>query len=313
MVFAKLAQGSEAREELPDVYDGGSPSVPRSLSSSGGRFSPRDSGIEGLRDRWADEPVSNGRVGRSELLILGSGLAAAIVVYALPFTRFVFSALVTLFHELGHAVAGWLLGYPSIPAFDFVYGGGLTHHGEFQLAIALLVAAAFGYGIWLFRENRRSAAMIGAAFLVWLFFVTSEWRRELAFASAGHLFEFLLAAVLFYQALAGVGWKVPEVERPLGAFAAFFVQIHSMAFAWRLIGDRDFLAWYKEGKGGALMNDLEVIALDLRIYTPLSPSIEGVAKALLVFSVIPIALALVWYFQRARWHRVLQMFWTAET
>ena len=34
--------------------------------------------------------------------MLGCGLAAALVVCAIPFTRFVLSAMVTLFHELGH-------------------------------------------------------------------------------------------------------------------------------------------------------------------------------------------------------------------
>ncbi|HYM61432.1 MAG TPA: hypothetical protein VEZ11_11120 [Thermoanaerobaculia bacterium] len=260
----------------------------------------------------AEEAVANGRIGRKELQILGGGLAAAAIVYAFPLTRFLFSALVTLFHELGHAVVGWLLGYPSLPAFDFVYGGGFTHQGTFHLPIALAVAAAFGYGGWLFRENRVSVALIAVLLVGWLFFVTAEWRRELAIAAAGHAFELILAGIFFYQALSGVGWRVPEVERPLGAFAAFFVQIHSMMFAWRLIHDPDFLAWYREGKGGALMNDLEVVALDVNIYGRLNPGIEGVARWLLVFSIVPMGIALLWYFQRARWHRMLRALRTAR-
>lgn len=260
-----------------------------------------------------EERVADGRITASELKILGVGLAAAIVVYALPFTRFVFSAMVTLFHEFGHAVMGWLMGYPSLPAFDIVYGGGLTHHGAFQLPIVIAIALGFAYLIWLFRENRKSMILAGAIALVWLLFVSKEWRRELAFASAGHLAEFILAGILFYKALAGVGWRSPEFERPLGAFMAFFVQIHSTLFAWRLTKDADFLAWYREGKGGALMNDLEVVALDLHIWLGMTPGIEGVARWLLVFSVLPTIVALVWYFERARWHRVLRALRTAET
>ncbi|MGZ5445746.1 MAG: hypothetical protein ACXWLY_31585 [Thermoanaerobaculia bacterium] len=259
-----------------------------------------------------EERIADGRIGRSELKILGFGLIAAILIYALPFTRFVFSAIVTLFHELGHAVAGWLLGYASIPAFDFVYGGGLTHHGPFRLSIAVAVGCGFAYLAWLFRQNRKSVAIVAVLFLFWLFLVTREWRRELAFASAGHLAEFILAGILFYKALAGVGWRAPDLERPLGAFVAFFVQIHSTLFAWRLIRDPQFLDWYREGKGGALMNDLEVIALDLQIWLGYAPQIEGVAKMLLVFSVLPVVIALVWYFERARWHRLLRALRTVE-
>src|SRR5512140_1968494 len=259
-----------------------------------------------------DDVVSDGRIGRSELTILGSGLVAAIVIYALPFTRSVFSALVTLFHELGHAVVGWLLGHPSLPAFDFVYGGGFTHQGAFKLPIALAIAAGFAYLAYVFRRNVRTLVAITVVFSIWLFFVSSEWRRELVIASAGHAFEFILAGILFYQALSGVGWRIPELERPLGAFAAFFVQIHSMLFAIRLRNDADYLAWYREGKGGALMNDLEVIALDLQIYLGFQPGIKGVAAMLLVFSFVPITVALAWYLFRSRWHRLLDSLLTTE-
>jgi hypothetical protein len=259
-----------------------------------------------------EERVADGRIGPSELRILGFGLGAAILVYAIPFTRFVFSAIVTLFHEFGHAVAGWLFGYASLPSFDLVYGGGLTHHGPFRLSIAIAVACVFGYVGWMFRENRKSLGIVVALFLVWLLFVTREWRRELVFASAGHLAEFILAGILFYKSLAGVGWKSPEMERPVGAFVAFFVQIHSTLFAWRLLNDADFMELYRRGKGGMLMNDLENVALDLQIWLGLAPGIEGVTRALLVFSVLPTVIALVWYFERARWHRVLRALRTVD-
>lgn len=210
---------------------------------------------------------------------IATGLAGAVVIYAIPFTRFVFSALVTLFHELGHAVAGWVMGYPSIPAFDFVYGGGLTHHGEFRRSVAIAVAIVFAWFAWQFREHHKILAIIGAAFVVWLYFVTREWRREIIFASAGHVGELVLAGIFFYRAL---------THGALDAFVGFFVQIHSTLFAWRLLSDSAFLDLYREGKGGALMNDLEVIALNLQIWTGFWPGIEGVARVLLVLSLVPL-------------------------
>jgi hypothetical protein len=166
--------------------------------------------------------------------------------------------------------------------------------------------------MWLFRQNRTTMILIGAIFLGWLLFVSADWRREFAFGAAGHLSECILAGILFYQALSGVGWRIPELERPLGAFIAFFVQINMIFFCRKLMHDPDFLAWYREGKGGMLMNDLEGIALDLHIHTPFNPRIEGVARLLLLFSFLPIVVALVWYFQRARWHRVLRALRTAD-
>jgi hypothetical protein len=232
------------------------------------------------------------RIGAPERRMLAIAFVAAAIVYWLPFTRFVLSALVTLFHEFGHAVMGWLLGVPSIPAFDFVYGGGFTHNTGFKLPVAMLVGAAFGYVAYLNRFNRRALISIGVLAAVWLLFVSREWRRELAIASAGHLSEFILAGVLLYKSVTGTGWRDPVVERPLGAFVAFFVQIHSTLFAWRLLHDPAFLDWYREGKGGALMNDLEVVALDLQIWLGIQPGIEGVTKALLFFSFVPAVIAL---------------------
>jgi hypothetical protein len=252
-----------------------------------------------------EEDAADGRITRRELKILGFGLVAALVVHAVPLLRFVFLALKTLFHELGHAVVAWLLGHPAIPAFDFVYGGGFTHQGSFKLPIALAVAGAFAWLGWRLRGNPRGLAALGAIFAVWLVCVSAEWRRETVIAAAGPAFELIIAGIFFYQALAGVGWRIPEIERPLGAFVAFFVQLYAMQFPLRLINDPDFLAWYQEGKGGALMNDLEVVALNLHIHTPLNPGIKGLAVALFVFSFVPIAVAVLWFLNRAKARRAV--------
>jgi hypothetical protein len=104
--------------------------------------------------------------------------------------------------------------------------------------------------------------------------------------------------------LANVGWRIPEVERGLGAFVAFFVQINVLHFAWRLGHDRAFLDWYLAGKGGALMNDLEVVALDLHIFLGVSPSVETLAGWLLFLCVLPLPVAFLAYRNRRRMYRL---------
>ena len=73
------------------------------------------------------------RAEREGQVALASGLAVAVVAFAFPFSRFVFGYFVTLVHEMGHTLAGWLFGYPSIPAL--YWRGGrrqrlLQHDGE---------------------------------------------------------------------------------------------------------------------------------------------------------------------------------------
>jgi len=258
------------------------------------------------------EHVADGPLGRKEIQAIIIAFVVAMVVYLIPFTRFVLSALVTLFHEFGHAAAGWLTGHPSIPAFDFVYGGGLTSRSTFKLPLALLLGVAWGTLVWFVRANRKTGTLVTAFALVWLFVVTAEWRRELVFSAMGHLGELVLAGAFFYMALANVGFRQPEAERPLALFVAFFVSIHSAHFAWRLRHDLEFLAWYREGKGGMLMNDLEAVALDIQIFTGARPGIAGVALALFIASFFPFVVALVLYRFRSKVNRFASSLLTAD-
>ncbi|MDX1582550.1 MAG: hypothetical protein R3338_03030, partial [Thermoanaerobaculia bacterium] len=190
-------------------------------------------------------------------------------------------------------------------------GGGFTHISGFQPILAAVILGGLIWLAWTLRANRRSLTLLVVVIAVWLFIVSSDWRRETVVAAAGISFELILSAVFFYMALSGQGWRVPEIERPLGAFVAFFVQIATMIFAWRLGHDPDFLAFYLEGKGGALMNDLEIIALNLHIYTPLNPGIEGLSNLLMLVSLVPIGIALLVYLKRRSLHRILRSLVTA--
>lgn len=241
---------------------------------------------------------------RTHFKILGFGLVAAIVASVLPFVSFVLSAIVTLFHELGHAIVAWLMAQPALPAFDFVYGGGFTSFKDFQLPLAIVLAGGWIWLGWIFRRNRKTLVLIAVLAGVWLVAISAGWRRELVIAIAGHAGEFIFAGIFFWMVLANVGWRSPEIERPLGAFVAFFVQIHSMRFAWRLAHDQSFLAWYLKGKGGALMNDLEIVALDLNIYLGINPGVPTVAMWLFVLSVVPLLVALLLFIYQDRVKRV---------
>src|SRR4051812_14020388 len=141
-----------------------------------------------------DDEVADGHVSAYELKIIGGGLAAAIIAHVIPLTRGLFTALVTLVHELGHAIVAWTVGHPALPAFDFVYGGGFTNYGEFRTSLAVLIAGGLGYLAWLFRRNPRTLALIAVVFVVWLIAVSSEWRRETVIAAGGHVSEAIFAA-----------------------------------------------------------------------------------------------------------------------
>ena len=251
-------------------------------------------------------------IGVPEIKILAIGLVLAIVVTAVPLIRFILMPLQIIIHELGHAIAGWLFGYPAIPSFDFVYGGGITPMGAHQIAIALLVAGGFAYLGYLFQGNRRSLILIGACFLVWLFFEASVWRREMLISAAGHMNECVFAGIFLYMALANIGWRMPQVERPLGAFLAFFFEINMIRFCLDLMHDPDVLEVYRQGKGGMLMHDVDAVSSDLIIHTGWHPSIQTLAFLLLLFSFVPLALAVFLYLRRGDVRRVVTSFYVVQ-
>ncbi|ANM31289.1 hypothetical protein ABI59_19485 [Acidobacteria bacterium Mor1] len=222
---------------------------------------------------------------------LSAGAVAGALAHAFPLTAFLLSPLVTLLHEFGHAVVAWLLGCPAIPAFDFVYGGGVTHHQNFQLPIGIAVGGIWAWLGWTFRRNPRTLVLVVTLATLWLVAISSDWRREIVIASAGHLGELVLGAALLGMAIAGVGWRVPEIERPLGAFAGVFVLLQTGSFAWRLRSDAGFLQDYMGGKGGALMNDLELIALDVRIWLAVESDVPGLAGLLILCTIVSLVLA----------------------
>lgn len=216
----------------------------------------------------------------------------AILFNYLPVVSWAMSALVTLFHEAGHAVVAWILGVPALPAFDFAYGGGITHMGGFQPVLALIIFGLAAWGIWLLRAHRNVAIGLSIVLAFWLIIVTAEWRRETVISAAGIGGEMAFAAVFLFMGVTGAGLRHPELERPVAAFCAFYAAFQTLRFGWGLANDRDFLEIYRRGKGGAMMNDLEVIALNLHIHTPFNPGIETLAKLLLFAVPIVMALAL---------------------
>ena len=139
--------------------------------------------MEALREIEAPEGIP-----REGWIALGVGVALAGVVSQLPFLTFVLSYFTVLSHEMGHALFGWLYGYPSIPAFDFVYGGGVTQHTERTLLIAAAVQLALVWSVWLFWRNPVSRSLAAAATAL---YAITAWSslHEAVITAMGHGFK----------------------------------------------------------------------------------------------------------------------------
>jgi hypothetical protein len=179
---------------------------------------------------------------------------------AVPFLRFFGSFLSTLVHEFGHTVAAWAFGYPSVPAFDFVYGGGVTIHDERNTGLLIVTGAAFAFACWSFRRRSRVLAGLGALGAVYVLLAATP-AHEFVIVAAGHGSELLLAGVFIYRGLTGVACRI-EAERPCYVGAGTFIALHAARFGWQLANSEEFRALYEDAKGGGGWMDLSRIATE---------------------------------------------------
>ncbi|MEM6703093.1 MAG: zinc ribbon domain-containing protein [Acidobacteriota bacterium] len=161
------------------------------------------------------------------------GVLLAAALFAFPFTRFVFSYLTIISHELGHAGAHWFFGEPAVPTLDFLAGGGVTF--PFGQSKALLVLAAAGYLSLavLWREHRKALLVLAVVASAHLALALSPAHRAVTVAM-GHGGSMLAAMLCFYRVLDGNALKTP-LERPLYAFVGAFLTFGELSLHGGLV------------------------------------------------------------------------------
>ena len=206
---------------------------------------------------------------RPGLEALLAGTFLAVLVSLLRQVTFFLSYFITLVHELGHAFAAWLFGYAAVPAFDFLYGGGVTMQLESRfLLMVLAIWGSIGWLFWRCRRNAETMRWLLAALVGYCLAYFTPLHEMLAVAM-GHGFELLFAALFLYRGLSGEGCRY-SIERPLYVMLAVFTVLQGMHFSWQLLFDADFRSLYLAGKGGVIDNDFVRLARDYWGGIPLS-------------------------------------------
>jgi hypothetical protein len=213
----------------------------------------------------------------------GIGVVMAGMLTFFPLISFLLHPLSTLVHEIGHTVVFWVFGYPAIPAFDFVNGGGVTmgDHDRSSAVVGAWIMGALILGWWQ-RERKEVLVALAVAAVVY-FYMFNTWRERLAISIGGHGGEILFGALFLYRGLTGWGCKV-EAERPLYAFIGFMVLFNSLRLGFNLVGNTLEKAWYLQGKGG-MDNDLVISGLYLNW------KLEGMGRGLVTATLLAIPAA----------------------
>lgn len=222
---------------------------------------------------------------------LGIGALGAILACSVAPLDRVLRALLTLFHELGHTVMGWVFGYPGLPAFDLRYGGGVT---SLQARSPAVLAGAYLLllgALALLRGNPRGRGCALLALAAFAVCAHSDVHRWLILA-AGHGGELVLGGLFLYRGMTG-GAGTREVERPLYVAVAGYVVLRGVALGWGLVSDPRARTRYENAKGGGHIMDFSRLA-ERHLDVPL----EWVAGAfVLACLAMPVV---VWWIHRHR-------------
>jgi len=223
-------------------------------------------------------------------------IGAALALWTLhsPVLYTLSNMLKTLVHELGHAIAGWGFGIPSVPAFDFTYGGGVTIHQDPSPVVLALIYAALAYLLFLYRHNARSLALLCAIGGAHIASLLTGFDEPIAIAM-GHGFELLFAGIFFYRALSGFAC-VHAAERPLYGFLGFLITFDNMRFAYRLIYSHEHRWMYENAKGGGHWMDFDRLAREFLLV-----DLSAVAYFFMLASAAPLVISLALYCTRDRW------------
>ena len=232
---------------------------------------------------------------------LGVGLALACVFLAVPFLRYVLGYLTVLIHEFGHALVGWLFGYPSLPAFDFRYGGGVTtlnHRSVLLLGFVYAILAGLIVAYW----RNRATLLVLAVGLGLLAVCAHTDAHRVLILFMGHGMELLIAGVFLYRAVSGSA-VVHRAERPLYGACGLFIVFSDAAFAYGLWSSSQARARYGGAKGGGHMMDFDRIAIDY-----LHVGLPTVAFVFLLCCVLPVVVGyLVFRYQDSVFDRLARL------
>jgi hypothetical protein len=160
------------------------------------------------------------------------GVVLAVYVLSSTILSYLFGFSATLVHELGHSIGGWLFGYPSVPAFDFFYGGGVTVQYGRVWPLACVVAAVIVWYMYQHRRQQKVLLALTAVLLLYILLALTPAHQGLILAM-GHGAELLFVGMLLYLAM-----KRVRAGRLLSiAFYAFlgaFILLDNIRFSYLL-------------------------------------------------------------------------------
>ena len=192
-------------------------------------------------------------IDKSGWIILAVTFVVAALFMQVSLISYIIGYLTILIHEFGHFTTRMLFGYPSVPAFDFREGGGVTAYTTRVMWITLLPFGGLGYVLYFVRKHFLSVIIVSITIVFYALLAFSDKHNELCIL-AGHGAEIIIAGVFLYRAMSGASIVNPN-ERPLYAFCGWSMLLYSGGFFFKLLTDKVEMINYRMGKS-YVENDL---------------------------------------------------------
>jgi hypothetical protein len=242
---------------------------------------------------------------RDDWIVLGSGFVITLVVMFFPLLNHIFLTLVTLIHEMGHTIVGWLFAYPSVPAFDLRYGGGVTLHVQRSTFLLIMIYAGMAFLIYTYRKNLSTLVFLTILLVIHMIFAFTYFH-EVAILFMGHGTELIIATIFFYRALSGAA-VVHSVERPLYCAIGLFIVFSDIRFSFRLMTSHHARYEYEQAKGGGHWMDFSRIAEDF-----LGVDLTSVAFFFFLCCLLPLVLGFLTFRYQEYIRRTILRLWARE-
>lgn len=216
--------------------------------------------------------------------------------------------IATLFHELGHTAVSWFYGYPTVPAFDFIYGGGISLSlGGQSYIVFFIFQLLLAAGIYNFRGQLRVQLLLAAGMAFGLLTAFDPVHHEIAIVAAGHLAETGMAAFFLLRAWLDFA-PFGLLERLLNAVIGWGLILQSLLFDWGLLRLPELREVYARQKGGdgfgdfSRLADLTLWPFQTVVWLFVAAAVLGAVVPLLVFMLVRAKLSLG---RRGILHRIM--------
>lgn len=166
----------------------------------------------------------------------------------------------TMFHEIGHTLLSWFYGYPAVPAFDFIHGGGVSLQlGDQSYIIFAVFQLLLLAGIVNFRGQLRNQFLLAAVMVFGLLTAFDPVHHEVVVVAAGHIAEIGVAAFFLFRAWMDFA-PFGMAERVLNAVIGWGLILQSLLFDWGLLRLPELREIYARQKGGDGFGDFDRLA-----------------------------------------------------